>query len=252
MQDPTTQLSNAFSKAITTAFGDDYASVDPLIKPSGNPKFGDYQANVAMSLAKRVGDNPRNVAQKIVDTLDLGNWGEKLEIAGPGFINIHLKADYLVSQLAAVAADEHLGLDQADGQKVVVDYSGPNVAKEMHVGHLRSTIIGDALARILERCGRTVLRENHLGDWGLPIAMVLYRLREAGVNLDTLQLPDLDAAYRDGQLVTKMDERGLSIVSERNIDVDRLFTDRYTLDQADEAYRLFETQTTGKGVFVMD
>ena len=90
------------------------------------------------------------------------------------------------------------------------------------MGHLRSTIIGDALARILERCGRTVLRENHLGDWGLPIAMVLYRLREAGVNLDTLQLPDLDAAYRDGQLVTKMDERGLSIVSERNIGAHRI------------------------------
>jgi len=195
MQDPTTQLSNAFSKAITTAFGDDYASVDPLIKPSGNPKFGDYQANVAMSLAKRVGDNPRNVAQKIVDTLDLGNWGEKLEIAGPGFINIHLKADYLVSQLAAVAADEHLGLDQADGQKVVVDYSGPNVAKEMHVGHLRSTVIGDSIARVLDFLGYTVIRQNHLGDWGTQFGMLIENLIDEGADAGT-HISDLKTFYQ--------------------------------------------------------
>ena len=180
MQDPTTQLSIAFSKAIVAAFGEEYAAIDPLIKPSGNPKFGDYQANVAMSLAKRVGDNPRNVAAKIVDAIDTGDWGEKLEIAGPGFINVHLKTDYLISQLAAVATDEHLGVDQASGGKVVVDYSGPNVAKEMHVGHLRSTVIGDAIARVLAFEGYNVIRQNHLGDWGTQFGMLIENLIDDG------------------------------------------------------------------------
>ncbi|MAX26916.1 MAG: arginine--tRNA ligase [Phycisphaeraceae bacterium] len=198
MQDPTTQLSIAFSKAIVAAFGEEYAAIDPLIKPSGNPKFGDYQANVAMSLAKRVGDNPRNVAAKIVDAIDTGDWGEKLEIAGPGFINVHLKTDYLISQLAAVATDEHLGVDQASGGKVVVDYSGPNVAKEMHVGHLRSTVIGDAIARVLAFEGYNVIRQNHLGDWGTQFGMLIENLIDAGAGADT-HISDLKTFYQDAK-----------------------------------------------------
>jgi arginyl-tRNA synthetase len=198
MQDPTTQLSIAFSQAIVAAFGEEYAAIDPLIKPSGNPKFGDYQANVAMSLAKRVGDNPRNVATKIVDSIDTGEWGEKLEIAGPGFINVHLKTDYLVNQLAAVAGDAHLGVDQADSVKVVVDYSGPNVAKEMHVGHLRSTVIGDAIARVLAYMGNAVIRQNHLGDWGTQFGMLIENLIDAGAGADT-HISDLKTFYQDAK-----------------------------------------------------
>ncbi len=199
MQDPTTQLSIAFSKAIVAAFGQEYASVDPLIKPSGNPKFGDYQANVAMSLAKRVGDNPRNVAAKIVDSIDTGDWGEKLEIAGPGFINVHLKTDYLVNQLNAVSGDEHLGIEQAgNSQRVVVDYSGPNVAKEMHVGHLRSTVIGDAIARVLAFQGYHVIRQNHLGDWGTQFGMLIENLIDAGAGADT-HISDLKTFYQDAK-----------------------------------------------------
>lgn len=196
MQDPQTQLSHAFSTAIVAAFGNQYADIDPLIKPSANPTFGDYQANVAMSLAKRVGDNPRNVATKIVSQLDLANWGDKLEIAGPGFINIHLKSSYLVSHLAQVASDAHLGLDQAyQGQKVVVDYSGPNVAKEMHVGHLRSTVIGDSIARVLAFLGYDVIRQNHLGDWGTQFGMLIENLIDEGADAST-HIADLKSFYQ--------------------------------------------------------
>lgn len=199
MQDPTTQLSDAFSKAIVAAFGEDYSAIDPLIKPSGHPKFGDYQANVAMSLAKRVGDNPRNVATQIVDGLDLGQWGEKLEIAGPGFINIHLKNSYLVSQLAAVAADAHMGIDQVGkDQNVVVDYSGPNVAKQMHVGHLRSTVIGDSIARVLDFIGYDVIRQNHLGDWGTQFGMLIENLIDEGADTGT-HISDLKKFYQDAK-----------------------------------------------------
>jgi arginyl-tRNA synthetase len=200
MQDPQTQLTHAFSTAIVAAFGDQYADTDPLIKPSGNPRFGDYQANVAMSLAKRVGDNPCNVATKIVETLNLGDWGEKLEIAGPGFINIHLKNSYLVSQLTQVAADEHLGLEQTgQGRKVVVDYSGPNVAKEMHVGHLRSTVIGDSIARVLACVGYDVIRQNHLGDWGTQFGMLIENLIDEGADAST-HIADLKTFYQGAKL----------------------------------------------------
>ena len=220
--DPVAALHDRFSDAIVRALGEDYRGADPVIRSTANPEFGDFQVNAAMGLGKRVQRQPREVAQELIDHVDLEGLADTPEIAGPGFINIRLRTDALASALAAMD-DESLGVVAVDDpHPVVIDLCGVNVAKQLHVGHLRSTIIGDALARILERCGRTVLRENHLGDWGLPIAMVLYRLREAGVDLDTLQLPDLDAAYRDGQLVTKMDERGLSIVSERNIGAHRI------------------------------
>jgi len=215
--DPVAALHDRFSDAIVRALGEEFRGTDPVIRSTANPEFGDFQVNAAMGLGKRLQRQPREVAQELVDAVDLDGLAEAPEIAGPGFINIRLQTEALASSLAAMD-DDGLGVAvTTDPHPVVIDLCGVNVAKQLHVGHLRSTIIGDALARILERCGRTVLRENHLGDWGLPIAMVLYRLREAGVDLDTLQLPDLDAAYRDGQLVTKMDERGLSIVQERNI-----------------------------------
>ena len=210
--DPAALLDRVLRQAIVSALGDQFAEIDPAIRPSQNPQFGDYQANAAMGLAKQVGGKPRDIAQKIVAAAppELADIAEPLEVAGPGFINIRLKSDALARLLEAMDSAA-LGVQPStDRHSVAIDMCGVNVAKQLHVGHLRATIIGDALARVYERLGRTVFRENHLGDWGLPIAMVLHELRQAKVNLDTLQLEELDAAYRSAQLSTKADVRGLA------------------------------------------
>jgi arginyl-tRNA synthetase len=213
--DPATLLDMAFRRAIVKALGDAHGSVDPLIRASANPQFGDYQANFAMGLAKQLGMKPRDVAQQVVNAVVLSTIAEPPEVAGPGFINITLKPDALATLLAAMD-DESLGIDpDQDTHPIAIDLCGVNVAKQMHVGHLRSTIIGDALARIFERRSRKVYRENHLGDWGLPIAMVLHQLRERGADWSTLTLTDLDAAYRDAQLNAKTDMRGLTAALDR-------------------------------------
>lgn len=202
--------------AITAVLGDQYADADPVIRPSQKPEFGDFQANGVMGLAKKVKTKPRDLAEKIVEAADLGEIAEPLEIAGPGFINIRLKPEALATALSAMDGPE-LGIQpDQDAHSVAIDMCSVNVAKQMHVGHLRSTIIGDALGRVFERFGRIVHRENHLGDWGLPIAMVLHQLRASGVNLDTLELTDLDRAYRDAQLAAKPDSRGLRAAIELN------------------------------------
>ncbi len=198
---PVEVLEQAFRNAIAAALGDAYRAVDPGIRPSQNPKFGDYQANFAMGLAKQLETDPRKLAVKVAQAAraDLADIAEPPEVAGPGFINIRLKDEALVQMLAAMDNDSLGVVPDTDQHAVVIDMCSVNVAKQMHVGHLRSTIIGDALGRIFERLGRTVHRENHLGDWGLPIAMVLHHLREAGTDLDSLALDELDAAYRAAQ-----------------------------------------------------
>ncbi len=208
--DPAAMLEAGFRDAIARATGLDAADADPMIRPAQNPDFGDFQSNAAMGLAKKLARKPRDLAGEIVDALDIDAIAESVEIAGPGFINIRLRAEALAAAL--IAMDEgDLGITpSADTHAVAIDMCGVNVAKQMHVGHLRSTIIGDALARCFERLGRTVHRENHLGDWGLPIAMVLHQLREQKVDLDALTLSALDAAYRDAQLTAKADLRGLA------------------------------------------
>jgi arginyl-tRNA synthetase len=148
-----------------------------MIKPAGDPRNGDYQANCAMSLAKKLPGQPpaQEVARQIVSRLDLGDWLQRPEVAGPGFINLRLRDDWLAKQLQAVASDERLGISRAEPARTyVIDYSSPNVAKPMHVGHLRSTIIGDALARLLRFLGHTVIADNHLGDWGTQFGILLY------------------------------------------------------------------------------
>ena len=146
-----------------------------MIKPVQDAKHGDYQANCAMSLAKVLGKKPRDIAQEIVDRLDLGDWLEKPEIAGPGFINLRLKNIWLAEQLRQTASDARLGVDRVQpAKKFVVDFSSPNVAKPMHVGHLRSTIIGDSLTRLLRFLGHEVVTDNHLGDWGTQFGIILY------------------------------------------------------------------------------
>lgn len=149
-----------------------------MVKPTQDAKHGDYQANCAMSLAKALGKKPRDIAQDIVARLDRGDLLEVPEIAGPGFINLRLQTAWLAQQLQAIAGDERLGVSPATPPKTfVIDFSSPNVAKPMHVGHLRSTIIGDALARLLRFLGHTVVTDNHLGDWGTQFGMLLYGYR---------------------------------------------------------------------------
>src|SRR5262245_28341211 len=146
-----------------------------MIKATQDPKHGDYQANCAMSLAKTLGKKPRDVAQELVNRLELGDLLEKPEVAGPGFINLRVQATWLAKQVQAIATDERLGVSRAANPKTyVIDYSSPNVAKPLHVGHLRSTIIGDAITRVLRFLGHTVVTDNHLGDWGTQFGILLY------------------------------------------------------------------------------
>jgi arginyl-tRNA synthetase len=194
-------LTTQLDRAIVAALGADYAGTDPLLVLSSNPKFGDYQANMAMGLAKKIGQQPHNIARSIVDNLDVSAVSEPPQIAGPGFINFTLKPSYLASQLAAMQLDSRLSVPVADRlQRVVVDFSSPNIAKEMHVGHLRSTILGDCIARVLEFRGHDVLRLNHVGDWGTQFGMLILYLREAYPQAlrtaDALDLGDLVVLYK--------------------------------------------------------
>ncbi len=162
-----------------------------LVIPSTRAEFGDYQANGVMAAAKALKTNPRELAEKTIATLDLSDLAESVEIAGPGFINIHLTEDFLSRRAGETLRDEHLGVEKASApQTIVVDYSGPNLAKEMHVGHLRSTIIGDALARTLEFMGHNVIRQNHVGDWGTQFGMLLELVPPVDLQ-DAMALPDL-------------------------------------------------------------
>lgn len=196
-----TQLKTRFDAAFIAAFGEEFAGLDPMLTPATNPKFGDFQCNVAMTLAKQLGQQPRAIAATIIEKLNVEELCEKPEIAGPGFINLTLKPAYLETQLREMAGDKRLGIPKTKTpQRVIVDFSSPNIAKEMHVGHLRSTIIGDCLARILEFKGHEVLRLNHVGDWGTQFGMLIAYLREvypeALTTANALDLGDLVEFYR--------------------------------------------------------
>ncbi|MGB0767493.1 MAG: arginine--tRNA ligase [Phycisphaeraceae bacterium] len=199
MADIQTRLTFALSAALREAFGEAYADADPMLGPANNPKFGDYQANLAMKLGKRLGKPPREVAQAVVDRIDTGEWIERVEIAGPGFINLHLSKGALADAASAMLHDERLGVPTLDRvETVVVDYSSPNVAKEMHVGHLRSTVIGDAIARVLAFQGYDVIRQNHVGDWGTQFGMLIEHLFEIG-RADASDLGDLTKLYKEAK-----------------------------------------------------
>ncbi len=196
-----TLLQHRFQTALGLAFGSDFAETDPLLVLASNPKFGDYQSNVAMSLAKPLGKSPRAIAETLIAHLDLADLCETPAIAGPGFINLTLQPAYLQAELAKMQTSDRLGIPTAPyPQRVIVDFSSPNIAKEMHVGHLRSTIIGDSIARILEFQGHNVLRLNHVGDWGTQFGMLITYLREVCPDAltisDALELGDLVAFYR--------------------------------------------------------
>ncbi|MCZ6817345.1 MAG: arginine--tRNA ligase [Planctomycetota bacterium] len=242
------QLRTHFDAALRDAFGDPAAGVNPLLRTAADPKFGDYQSNVAMGLAKKLGRKPRDIAQALIDALTqpstreagrvpFNDLCETPEIAGPGFINLRLKQSFLERALDAVpaaAAEEdasiapddptrlaetadRLGIDRVpdgDLRTVIVEYSSPNVAKEMHVGHLRSTIIGDTIARTIEFQGHNVIRQNHLGDWGTQFGMVIlayWHLCTAGNQNETVedfrritrQLGEIDESSRRALLVER-------------------------------------------------
>jgi arginyl-tRNA synthetase len=197
-------LKTQVSAALVQCFGPTYGETDPLLVPASNPQFGDYQSNVAMGLAKPLGQNPRAIAQAILEKLDVAAVCDVPTIAGPGFINFKLTPAYLAEQLQVLHGDPRLGMKAvAVPQRVVVDFSSPNIAKEMHVGHLRSTILGDCIARILEFRGHDVLRLNHVGDWGTQFGMLICYLQEAYpsalVTADALDLGDLVAFYKQAK-----------------------------------------------------
>lgn len=197
-------LKTQLEKALVAAFGADFAGTDPILVPASNPKFGDYQSNVAMSLTKRLGKPPRAIAEQLVEHLDIAELCQPPEIAGPGFINLTLKPSYLEAQLNSIQTDPRLGVAPIfEPQRVIVDYPSPNIAKEMHVGHLRPAIIGDCIARILDFIGHQVQRISHVGDWGTPFGMLIAHLQtaypEALTSSENLDLGDLSTFYRQAK-----------------------------------------------------
>ena len=174
--------------------------VDPEMRPATKPQFGHFQSNVALRLAKEQKRPPREVAADIVSRLDVSDLCEPLEIAGPGFINFRIRADVLAQAATAVLEDPHHGLSRTSHpQRVVIDYSAPNVAKQMHVGHLRTTIIGDCFNRILTALGHEVIPQNHIGDWGTQFGMLVEHIVETGTDVTTLDLAGAEQLYKDSK-----------------------------------------------------
>jgi arginyl-tRNA synthetase len=195
-------LEERISEAMTALSGQ--AECPAIVRPTADPKFGDYQANGVMGLAKKMKTNPRKLAGDLVSRLDLSDLCDTPEIAGPGFINLRLKPEYLTLRLKAVAGDiARLNIDPVEApETVVVDLSSPNVAKQMHVGHLRSTIIGDSLCRLLEFQGHHVIRQNHIGDWGTQFGMLIAFLLENDPTVGTggdIEIEDLEQFYRSAK-----------------------------------------------------
>ena len=196
MTDPQQALAQLMTAALAAAFGPDYADADPLIRPS---QFADYQSNVALPLAKRLNRPPRDVATELASHLGGSELVAQAEASGPGFINLTLRGDWIAAQATRQLGDPRLDVRPADpAQTVVVDYSAPNVAKEMHVGHLRTTVVGDSVVRVLEYLGDKVIKANHIGDWGTQFGMLLEHLLDVGEDAANAQLAagDINAFYQ--------------------------------------------------------
>ncbi|HED3853047.1 arginine--tRNA ligase [Enterobacter soli] len=191
-------LSEKVSQALIAAGAP--ADCEPQVRQSAKVQFGDYQANGVMAVAKKLGMPPRQLAEQVLTHLDLAGIASKTEIAGPGFINIFLDPAFLASNVDAALKSDRLGVSQPEAQTIVIDYSAPNVAKEMHVGHLRSTIIGDASVRTLEFLGHNVIRANHVGDWGTQFGMLIaYLEKQQQENAGEMALADLEGFYREAK-----------------------------------------------------
>jgi arginyl-tRNA synthetase len=194
------KLKEQINQVIKEAFVQAGIAHEPMsVSEATKPEFGDYQFNGAMALSKQLRKNPREIANDILDHLDLTRLLAKAEIAGPGFINLWLNPEWLASQCETARADSRLGVEKRETPiKVVVDYSGPNMAKQMHVGHLRSTIIGDTLANLLSFLGDEVIRQNHIGDWGTQFGMLIAYLEEVHED-GSVSLKDLEQFYKDAK-----------------------------------------------------
>lgn len=196
------ELRRRFSASLQSlsGFDGDIAPVLDLIRPSTDPKFGDYQANCAMPLGKQLGRPPRDIAAELIGGLDVADLCADPEIAGPGFINLRLNDEAIVRGLQQAAADsQHLGVPQATAPRtLVVDYSSPNVAKPMHVGHIRSTVIGAAIANVLRYLGHRVITDNHIGDWGTQFGMIIYGYKHFADEVALAEAPvaELSRLYR--------------------------------------------------------
>jgi len=200
------ELRRVLYDRLRAAFDTLEPGADPVLRGSDR---ADFQANGALALAKRLGKRPNEVAEQVVAAARLDDICSNVTVSGPGFVNVTLADEYVAQQVGAVAEDERLGVALAvEPLTVVVDYSAPNVAKEMHVGHLRSTVIGDALVRMLEAVGHRVVRENHVGDWGTPFGMLIEHL----VDLDSTgegsqaSIGDLDVFYRRARASFEADQ----------------------------------------------
>ncbi len=206
-------LEDRISAAMAAAAG--RSDCAAIVKPSTDPKFGDYQANGVMALAKKIKTNPRKLAEEVVKNLDVRDICEEPEVAGPGFINLRLKSDFITGRLLQINADSENRLSiykESQPKTIVVDFSCPNIAKQMHVGHLRSTIIGDCICQMLEFLDHTVIRQNHVGDWGTQFGMLVHHLYEQASfikedkkvitieeAIEKIQISDLEAFYRDAK-----------------------------------------------------
>jgi arginyl-tRNA synthetase len=194
MIDPFLPLRERITAAARAALGDEAAGADPALHLS---QHADYQADLALALARKLKKNPREVASAVAAKLPPDDVLARVEVSGPGFLNLTLREDYLAGLLTRMRADARLGVARATtSEKVVIDYSAPNVAKEMHVGHLRSTIIGDSIARLLEWQGHEVVRRNHVGDWGTPFGMLIEHLLDERAAGSEASLRELGAFYR--------------------------------------------------------
>ena len=219
MADPQQVLARRVRDAIVASFGPGYGDADPLVRPSS---FADFQANVALPLGKRLGRPAREVAAELAGRLDVADMCAEPEVSGPGFINFTLREDWIAAQASQMLEDPRLGLEPAARpQVVVVDYSSPNIAKEMHVGHLRTTIVGDAVVRVLEFAGHRVIRDNHVGDWGTQFGMLIEYLYDVGEDSPeaALQSTDPNAFYQAAQRTFESDPEFAERARKRVVDL---------------------------------
>lgn len=206
------QLKKRFEVALSHIVPESVGVVDPLLKETNDKKFGDYQCNIAMGLAKQMKRPPREIAEQIVKTVDLKPFCSKVEIAGPGFINIHLDQNYLSKTLKTLLQDDRLGIEPVSNPiHHVIDFSSPNLAKEMHIGHLRTTITGEVIARIIEFQGHTIERVNHVGDWGTQFGMLLQHIYEKYPTVlshpEEFEIKDLEVFYKEAKKQFDDDEK---------------------------------------------
>jgi arginyl-tRNA synthetase len=240
MADPQQVLGARVRDALVAAYGADYADADPQIRPSS---FADFQSNAALSLAKRVGKAPRDIAAEIVGHLDAGDICEPPTVSGPGFINLTLRPQWIAGAVTDLLDDPRLGTPAAaEPETVVVDYSSPNIIKDMHVGHLRTTIVGDAIVRVLEFAGHHVIRDNHVGDWGTPFGMLLEHLFDVGEDSPEAHVlrTDPNAFYQaarvkfdsDPEFTARARERVVKLQSGNDPDTQRLWDEYMELSRA--------------------